>query len=423
MKILCTLKGLPVCLALFAFGLAAFPEPLTRQLVRDNSSSVVSEFKVEGKYKFPEAKARERAGIEAGMRLGDIDPDAVVQRFLMLGLFSEIGLDVELGEGDAVVTLTLQEKATLLPLPMVSISNGKQTYGGMLIDADFLGSGRSLMLGGFYSSDKSGMGLVGTGVQPRPGAMGYQLMLLGKDGTQKTEWLDGDDYRSWSSIGFSSSLTASIPLSANLSLQASGSASYSRKLVDAEAYGAPDDAFWLSPGIGASWSGQRIEDFFSSGLKVELAFAPGFDTMGGGSYASVTGSAGYGLPLFGDGALQLSSRGEASTRPDSALATVSGSRLLAGKTVQAADYGFAAVSFDYAALRFSAAILTLGAFYEAGAVREGLEGNKRTDGFRGPGIGLRVYLKRIAIPALGFDLDYEEVARNLNFGIAFGFAR
>jgi outer membrane protein assembly factor BamA len=415
--------ALLLCILMIVEAGSAASEPLTAQLVQAYSALTISAFKIEGKAKFSKEKARRLAQIHEGMKLADIDPEAVLERFQALGLFSEIGLDAELSEDSAVVTLTLREKMTLLPIPMIMASESKQSYGAMVMDYDFLGSGHNLTLGGAYSSDNTWMAMLGTGTMPTPGTVGYQVLLSCKDGEQQTQWVDGDSYRSWKALGLSSMASASMPLDQLLSLQASGRVNYSKALDDDTAYNAPENSLWLSPSVGLSLNDQQHEDFFSSGFRAGLTFSPGFDVWQGDSYLSLSASAGLGLPLFGKGALQLSGSGELSNRPDSALTSVVGSRILMGKTVQATSYAEAAATLDYPVLEGKALIMTLGAFYEGGVVREGIEANRQTDFFHGPGLGLRVYLKKIAIQALGFDIDYDVISKTTNFGFAFGFSR
>ncbi|HEY5373097.1 MAG TPA: hypothetical protein VIK01_05390 [Polyangiaceae bacterium] len=41
--------------------------------------------------------------------------------------------------------------------------------------------------------------------------------------------------------------------------------------------------------------------------------------------------------------------------------------------------------------------------------------------YGGPGVGLRLYLKRVAIPAVGVDVGYEAVSKRVAFSVAIGY--
>lgn|GEM_PF-5073985 len=395
---------------------------LTRRIVADNPSARVSSFELRGEFKYSRRKAESLAGIAVGERLGDIDPDAVEQRFLALGFFSEARLDAELSGEDVALTLTLTEKATLVPAPIVSLKSARQTYGAAVMDADFLGSGHGVVLGALYSTDGSFTGIFGDGVKASSRGPGYNFMLAGKLGKVEVESVGGDAYRSYRAASVSASFAATVPLIPNLSAKSSISYAGSEPSADDEAHGSPGGASWISPGVALVLDAQRAEGFFRSGPKLEVGVRRGFGALGEGAYSSLAAAGSFGLGVLDRGALQLQGRGEVSDRPDSALEYLRGSRLLSGMNVQASSFAAAAASFEYAILRFRSVDLTLGGFYEAGLAREGVEGDRSLDPFRGPGLGIRAYLRAVAIPALGIDVGYESVSGALRVGAVLGMA-
>lgn len=86
-----------------------------------------------------------------GLQLGDPSlPPALRQCLLNSRLFSEVEVNVE---RSAKITVRIDERWTLIPLPFFQISSsGETSVGGFLLETNFLGIGDTLGFGGIYAT-------------------------------------------------------------------------------------------------------------------------------------------------------------------------------------------------------------------------------------------------------------------------------
>ena len=88
--------------------------------------------------------------VSVGKPFTAIRLSAVRQRLLELELFEHV--EVTLRRADESVVITLKEKASFLPVPIIAASEGTTMFGVYLGEMNFLGMGKLLYFGGRYAS-------------------------------------------------------------------------------------------------------------------------------------------------------------------------------------------------------------------------------------------------------------------------------
>ncbi len=94
-------------------------------------------------------------GFHVGDEIPSITADDIHQRILESGLFVDesIVVTIEVDDNIAIVNLTLDEKFSIIPIPIVQVSNGGFSAGVFLIESNFFGTGDQFFIGGLFSAD------------------------------------------------------------------------------------------------------------------------------------------------------------------------------------------------------------------------------------------------------------------------------
>ena len=94
-----------------------------------------------------------------------------------------------------------------------------------------------------------------------------------------------------------------------------------------------------------------------------------------------------------------------------------GFRTLPMEEVTADDFYSFTVQYEFPVLSFDWGVFTLLGFVEGGQLRH--RGNEWSD-FYGFGGGFRMYLRKVAIPAMGFDIAWNPISESAEFSFSVG---
>ena len=135
---------------------------------------------------------------------------------------------------------------------------------------------------------------------------------------------------------------------------------------------------------------------------------------------SISGQAALNVPTLAAQRLRLLAAGGFGQRPllsEEPLSGRDGFRTLPFGKATAKDFWSTAVAYDLPVLTQSWGAVVISSFYEHGWYRSAAAGEHD---FYGPGAGFRVYLRKLAIPALGVDAAYNLQSDQTVFSIAVG---
>jgi hypothetical protein len=330
---------------------------------------------------------------------------------------------VAAGNEGVELIVTVDEAWTLVPVPFFATDGGEFTGGLIVIESNLLGFNKQLVGAGFGGTD----GFSGFFAYVDPA-------LFGSDWTGRVSAATGlaeeerrlpdeskiRDYEV-------SRTTGSLGLGYRFSerWEVSGDVEVGRFEIEDES-SRPDqepieDGVLVEPAVRVEYADTRRVDVLRVGPSGSAAarlsqFGGGADTPGW----EIIGRALWGIPLFGTHRARLLASGGYGDVPALTERTISGRdgyRSLPYQTVSADRWGGGAAFYDLPVLSAGWGALVLSHYWEAGAYEtESIEPQP----FVGTGGAFRVYLRQVAVPALGLDVAYNLFENTWVYSFAIG---
>ncbi len=412
---------------LLFLGGSIWAEPLSPDFVAAHSEATIVSIRCLGNTRTKAFVIEDAAGLRIGMRVADIDPEAVPRRLLNTGLFSGVTLSAN-AEGDAVdLWIAVNEKLTIVILPTLSYSKESWSVGAKLLDYNFLGARHVLSLGGAVSD----LGLSGQLNYSYPKVGGSKLDLHGlctyQNSMEEVEALDS----SWSFSFPVKTVLGGVTLvfpSWLPSLKADINLGVTYKGVSSgDAISLGQSAASMIATVGSDFlifDGQHSRDYYKSGPKARIGYSHDFVLQGSAdAYDSVRVKVQEQFPLFLDGFVSLGAMADWTTRPLVYWNYLAGPGFrslpseLSYAGTDAAVYG----AFDVPISRLSWSVITLGLFYEAGFYVTGSEGEYAYF-FHGPGMSYSINLIGGTASPFQLYLAYNIPEGAPEFGLSAGFS-
>ncbi len=416
----------PIAVLVSAMALLALapasPEALTAALAAERGEVLVSRVAYEGNKRTKASALDELTGLKAGMRLSEIDPEALRLRILDSGIFSSASLSADILGGDAVVTVTVEEKWTLIPIPSASFGSGGWSAGLAVLDYNFLGFRKSIVASGSYSN----LGPSATLAYSDPRFLGSKASLGAFVSTARESkeacYMDGASYADYVELTADGGLSFCYPSEAKLGAELDLTLRYSGVSAKAAAsYGLREDCLSLIPALSVNYNGRSTVGYRKAGPVASVTYTQGIGLGGADSYELASASAQMDFGIFLGGFLEAGFAGRWGTRPFQAQGSLSGCgyrTLPQGESFSSGDIAaYANLAIPFWKPGWGA--MEIGPFYEGGVYATGLYG-KRIEAFHGPGLGFRLYLRDIALPAIEIFGAYNVPAANPVFGLNIG---
>jgi hypothetical protein len=375
-----------------------------------NGDLPVTEIIIKGLKKTNREIILSETGIIPGDTLSAFDPHLFINRMKKKNIFTEIGINYIKGESGAIIEITVEEKWTLIPIPVVSSNRHGTSYGLYIMDSNFLGYGKYLFAGGTLSSDR-GTAMIGY-IDPSIAGSRFRgsLFLSYRNEVYQNAGMDYILYREYKAEKGTARLDLGYSITEKLKLFASGG--YEQGSVDRgynESLDMPDnEKAWLT-GTIVKYEHLVHYEYLYYGPKLEVNcfrhIAAGEKYSG---YATAAYKFDYSFRLIDYNRFSIASNGAKGSRPaifEETLGGKPGGRTLPAEIVTADSYINYTITAEYPFLRYKWGAITLLAFWEHGMYENNSEGKQV---YYGPGAGTMFYLRRIALPAMGFN-----IARNL----------
>ena len=339
----------------------------------------------------------------------EVDGTAVEQARQALeksGLFStiEIGVSEDQANKRSMLTVLLKEKWTLIPIPFLAVNDSGVRRGLFLLESNLLGYGKFLMTAAYGGAD----GLNSLIIYSDPALAGSRWTgsIVGNIGVDDSHirLADGTTVRSYDSRFQQVTMKLGYHLTHS----------------------------WLMEGR-LRWRRWEIENFtggidttpIPSGMYVEPELMISFDEttplgpLSIGTLSSLTARYNslehgweasamidVGIPIAQRHRIRLllsAGYGEMSIPAQRQISAQDGFRTLPYKGVTADEWASIAAYADIHAIHGSWGSLVLSHYWELGTwCTESIRGQP----FYGPGAGLRLFMRKIAVPAMGVDLAY-----------------
>jgi hypothetical protein len=306
--------------------------------------------------------------------------------------------------GPADLRVLVDEKWTLVPIPFFS-SGGDGFSGGLiLLESNLFGRNKQLITAAFGGTGGfSGFFLY---ADPSVFSSNWTASLSAAAGRSEEETLrpDGETVRAFTvnqqsaGLGIGYRLTPELNVRTRLGVSTWRVDEFTPGLDDEEI----EDGSYLEPQIGVNYEKTRPIDVLLVGPSVSAAAR--YVTLDDGW--EVSARAGWALPVFETHRVRILGSGGYGEMPAIAETGVSardGFRTLPYQATTADRWASGSLFYDLPVMSAGWGALVLSHYWEAGAYEtETLSPQP----FYGPGGGFRVYIRQVAIPAVGLDVAY-----------------
>jgi hypothetical protein len=348
-----------------------------------------------------------------------IDTNDVRAAVLSLGVLEPLEIEI-LDDGDgSVLNITVEEKWSVFPLPIVTAGSGGWSAGGFFADTNAFGLTDKFFLGGMYGS---AAWLVTAGYMHASLSdyvPGWSLMAAFSRQERHDTGVSNEDLRVFSLDSIQGGGALSFELNDYLTL--SPGVSYSNMMLKdgEEALNAPEEsARFLELNAGVSLRRSSWDGFLLSEERVQAGYSwtAGF---GAPSWYRISLTAGWEKSIVPGFRLVL--RGGGAWAPEIPVLGESGPREaqvnILPSSFAARHFAGAVLGLEKHLFKFSFGSLSLFASWQA-LWTEGSVLGGRFD--HGPAGGVSLYLSRIAIPALAVGAAYNMAADYFQFSFNLG---
>ncbi len=349
-----------------------------------------------------------------GDTIGADDLERARQELRESGLFADVLVETVPADDGVAVRFVLDEKWTLVPFPFFSASGGRYRGGLVLIESNAFGFDKQIVAVGIGGNTGFSTFLL----YDDPAFLGsrWQTTLATSLGTDELERTDSGGSVLWRRDANVVAVTPRVGYRVTDALEPSVGVEFTAFDFQSKDPRAPDPGATgaVTPSVRVAFDDRRLGRvlFFGPEMTVETKFY--------GSDVSIDGEAEYSVPVAGLHRLRFRAAGGFGDRPLLLEQDVGGSdgyRTLPSGTLFADDYATAALFADVVVLEQNWGAVTLTPFWETVFFDTERTGRRA---FYGPGGGLRVYIRQVAIPALGIDVAYNLVEESTVFSVAVG---
>lgn len=341
--------------------------------------------------------------------VGDPFTATTVEEFETELVNSELFADVAVTaapapDGTVAIEITIDERWTLVPVPFAASDGTTVTGGLVLIETNLFGRNKQLVSAAIIG----GSGFSGFLAFVDPAVFGSRWTTTVSAATGLNEEIrtrpDGTLVHSYQVNEQSGGASVGYRFTPDLTVAAG--MRYAQWRIETQEPGldaetVPDGTSW-EPRLTVEYDGTRIIDVLRYGPMVQgaaryVTFASGWETQAEASLALRVPSLGR-LRIIGNGGI-----GDIHTVAETPISARDGFRTVPYQQVSADRWVSGTTFLDLPIVSRPWGALVLSHFWEAGIY--GTEG-VASQPFYGPGLGFRVYVRQIAIPALGIDVGW-----------------
>ncbi|MCY1039919.1 BamA/TamA family outer membrane protein [Corallococcus sp. bb12-1] len=332
------------------------------------------------------------------------DFDELERRLLNLKLFTNVEVSTRAEGTGVALQVAVEERWTLLPIPVFTSSDGQWQAGVFAVETNLLGLNKTVVFGGLGGNrgatlftmykDASILGSRWTGL--------VTLQASRTDRERRVEDIIVDGY---TDRRFDIAGTLGFQLTPELNVGV-GMFSLTNKPLTSQVGGqVPQQGAVHGVTAMAEYLGQDFHFYFNEGLVARATYREGVRGFGSSrDLQQLSLSASYTLPVMGTHALTLTamhgrSRGDPSLDAQ-LLGGSMGSRGFTAATLWAETASTATLEYQAPFWSHRLATFTAHVFVDFGRVKW----KDTVTRYAAPGAGFRVYLRDVAIPAVGLEV-------------------
>ncbi len=354
-------------------------------------------------------------------RLSDFDEYEFTQALYKTGIFDSPEY-VYILDGEQIdIYLSVKEKWSLIPAPRLNITSDDQTYGALLMESNFLGLNKFLIITGAYSTKNGVDGFIEYGEPDLiPGKLGFTLG--GGFGSLKdADWLDFDgkvkgQYSDLSFIGYGGLF---YNLKPEFKAGVLGSFEHHGITRADDATGLDGTRRFLIGRLWLEYDRQQYTGTISTGFLARSIVTLGRDFYDSSVFTGVDLTATYTRQLAHNVYGRIGGDVSLLDKPflqETVWGAADHSRTLA--PLNHDQHLAGSIEAEWALLNLSWSSFSIKTVYEAGLYQRD-EWAWRS--YHGPAVGTRMYLRGIAVPAMGIDFGYNVRDNYFNFSATIAF--
>lgn len=382
----------------------------------------VKEIRVKGAVKTRISYIMSHTDSKAGDLLSTFNPHSFVNKLKRKNIFSDIEIYYFKESGMAIIEIVVTEKITVIPLPMFSSNSRNTVYGFYLLESNFLGYGKNLFTGGTWSN-AGWSGIFGYIDPALFSSFRMNVFLIYKNNIYQDGDIDGYMVREYKSEERRGRLDIGWNFKSIFFFYLSGS--YQSFLIDEgyrKGFNPPEPQEDIRGAILFTISDLAFYEYFNYGLQIrtEIAEHIPIDSRYK-SYRTGEIHTDYFLKVFSFHRISFSGTAFFGNAPDVALERIGGKpgfRTLPADIITAEHYLSATAAYEFPFLKYKWGAVTILSFWEHGLIIQ----SKESYSFYGPGAGILIYLKRVALPAVGFNYARNLKTDNSEFSVSVGFS-
>jgi hypothetical protein len=352
-----------------------------------------------------------------GQNAADVDLNEVRGAVMETSVLEPVDVTLEetADKNGVVLHVTVEEKWSFIPMPMLAISGKNISAGLFLMDTNAFGLRDQAMIGGMYGTNAWTAMFMYNLTPDRKGIPGVRTSFMYNRGKRENLDRDEDLLRRYEADTLNAALGLSYSVNSLFGL--SFGLSYSDIALTKRAFHAPKDgsrSIGFTPALSlrvSSWDGYlTAEQSLSLSYTYHLALKGDFwHTVEARAVSGFSAAPGFVISLRGAAAWRPGGNALAESHPHLAdilpgsFAALHYASFQTGveKHLFSSRYGILSVIGAWQAV-FSSALQTGDTFDH------------------GPIAGVRFYLRRIAVPALGFGFGYNMISARYQFALNMG---
>ncbi|MBF5045319.1 outer membrane protein assembly factor [Aggregicoccus sp. 17bor-14] len=364
----------------------------------------VARIEVAGNARTRTSVIRQAMRVSEGDALEPGAPAELERRLLNLRLFRSARVELRPEGAGAVLHVQVEERWTLLPIPFYSRSEGRWAVGLYAVESNLLGLRKLLVLGGSYSNRGGSL----FGLYRDPGIRGtrWTTSLTALYADTDREHVPADvTLDRYTDRRLDAGGLVGYQLTPELNVAAGGFALVNRTAQLPDGAPPPGRSEAYGPQLALDWAGQDYRVYFNEGLAVRARLREALSALGSmRPYRQLSLAASYTLSAFRDHALSFTGAFDVS-HGDPVLDALQlggrpGTRGFVQGGLWASEAASLASEYQVPLWRPRWGTLTAQAFLDVGVAR--WQGTSTS--YAAPGLGMRIYLHNVAVPALGVDV-------------------
>lgn len=346
--------------------------------------------------------------LNEGDKIEVLTADSLKQKLLKAGIFTnDIVVEFQpVDESNINLFIQLEDKWTLIPLPFFSYSNNEMTLGGFFIESNLLGLQHSLVGGAIYKGSDTTAFAAWSLPKINSGRISFSLSF----NRGEKQYLDflGEDLESYRNDVVGLGVTYSRDLI------------YQTSLKSSLRYMSKNDVNYIYNNYILLYNNSNVGEYFSEGLSCNLGYYSEINISKSYYNKKIDFKLEYDKVLLNN-LFTLNFNSSYSidqNRSQLLFGAKKGSLIIPKNEVKANYFLTSHLAYEIKTIEFKWGFITLPLFYEAGIVETNYD--KKINYYHGPGFAVNLYMKKVAVPAMGMYYIYDFINNRYNFSFNIG---